>query len=121
MPKLVASCPSCSTELHATRLACTACDVVLEGSFELPALLHLPPADLAFVMAFVRSSGSLKAMAQQLEASYPTVRARLDEIITRLDALDQGAERKRHEILDALERGKLTAKEAALRLKKVGA
>lgn len=120
MPRLVVQCPSCQGELHAARLVCRSCDTSLEGKFDIPALLQLPPDDLAFVTAFVRSSGSLKAMAQLLGVSYPTVRSRLDEIMKRLDEVERGVEKRRHEILDALENGKLTAEAAAAELKKVG-
>jgi len=120
MPRLVVRCPSCEGELLATRLSCRACGTQLDGQFEIPPLLQLSPDDLAFVTAFVRTSGSLKAMAQQLGVSYPTVRNRLDEILLRLEAVEQSIDKRRHEILDALENGKLTAKTAAEQLKKVG-
>lgn len=120
MAKLVVRCPSCEGEVRATRVACTSCGVQIDGQFDIPVLLQLNPADLAFVTSFVRSGGSLKAMAELLGASYPTVRARLDEILKRLDDLERGVDRKRHEILDALESGKVTAKVAAEQLKKVG-
>lgn len=120
MARLVVRCPSCEGELAATRLACRSCGTALEGQFEIPALLQLPPDDLAFVSAFVRSSGSLKAVAAQLGVSYPTVRNRLDEILQKLDALEKGIDAKRHAILDALENGKMSAEAAAEALKKVG-
>ena len=120
MPRLVVRCPSCQGELVATRLSCRACSTSLEGQFEVPPLLQLGPDELAFVTAFVRSSGSLKAMAQLLGVSYPTVRNRLDDIVRRLEEVERGVDRRRHEILDALESGKLTAKAAAEELKKVG-
>jgi hypothetical protein len=104
----------------AARLTCRSCDTALEGKFEIPILLQLSSDDLAFVTAFVRSSGSLKAMAQLLGISYPTVRNRLDEILQKLDALERGIDKRRHAILDALENGKLTAEAAAEELKKVG-
>jgi hypothetical protein len=117
---LVVRCPSCEGELRATRLSCLACKTQLEGDFEVPPLLQLSRDDLSFVSAFVRSSGSLKAMATQLGVSYPTVRNRLDEIIERLAAVEKGIDRRRHEILDRLEAGELDAKTAAAELKKVG-
>lgn len=117
---MVIRCPSCEGELRATRLSCTSCGTQLDGQFDIPLLLQLAPADLNFVTAFVRSSGSLKAMAQIMGVSYPTVRSRLDEILKRLDEIERGVEQKRHEILDALENGKVTAKDAAEQLKKVG-
>ena len=119
MAKLVTRCPSCEGDLQVTRLDCTSCKTHLEGSFELPPLVQLGAEDLAFVSAFVRSSGSLKAMASQLGISYPTVRNRLDDILARLAELERGVEKKRHAILDAVENGKLTAQAAAEELRKV--
>ena len=120
MAKIVVRCPSCEGELHATRLGCAACGTHLDGLFEIPLLLQLPADDLMFVTAFVRASGSLKAMASLEGASYPTIRNRLDEIIARLTELERGVLKKRHEILDALESGKLTARVAEEQLRKVG-
>ena len=120
MAKLVVTCPSCSGDLRVTRLACQACGTNLDDTFELPALLQLPPEDLAFIGEFVRSSGSLKAMAKLEGRSYPTVRNRLDQIIGRLEVLERGVQKRRHEILDALEKGRLSSKDAEAELRKVG-
>ena len=91
----------------------------LEGSFQVPGLLRLPPEDLEFVDAFVRASGSLKAMAQRLGQSYPTIRNRLDGIIARLEANGRDADAVRHAILDAIAKGEITAEEGARRLREV--
>jgi hypothetical protein len=120
MPRLVVACPSCQGDLLATRLACEVCGTQLDGRFEIPELLKLPAEDLAFVREFVRASGSLKAMAQREGVSYPTVRNRLDQIIARLEELERGLAARRHEILDALEKGRLTTQEAEAALRKVG-
>jgi hypothetical protein len=110
--KFVTQCPACQETLVAARLTCPACDLHLEGQFELPPLLGLPPADLDFIVRFVRASGSLKEMAKLEGQSYPTIRARLDDLIARLDAAYRGAERTQHEILDAIADGRMTAAEA---------
>jgi hypothetical protein len=120
MSRLVSKCPSCEGELQVARLACTSCKTQLEGAFDIPALLRLPPEDLAFVAAFVRRSGSLKAMAEMEGSSYPTVRNRLNDIIRRLEDVERTVERRRHEILDALENGKMSASAAAKALRKEG-
>jgi hypothetical protein len=120
MAKLVVSCPSCKGDLRVTRLACEACGTNLDGTFDLPQLLRLPPDDLVFISEFVRASGSLKAMAKLEGRSYPTVRNRLDQIIGRLEELERGVQQRRHEILDALEKGRLTSREAEEQLRKVG-
>src|SRR5689334_6209934 len=107
MAKMIVRCPSCEAELRATRLACSGCGTNLDGQFDIPLLMQLPAEDLAFVTQFVRCSGSLKAMAELGKSSYPTVRNRLDEIIRRLEELEVGVQQRRHEILDALEKGQL--------------
>ncbi len=120
MPKLVARCPSCEGELFASRLHCKSCETQLEGQFEIPALLQLAPEDLVFITQFVRTSGSLKEMAELTKTSYPTVRNRLNDILERLTHIEKDVEKRRHDILDALESGKMTAKVAARELRKVG-
>jgi hypothetical protein len=42
--------------------------------------------DREFVRRFVLSSGSLKALADEYGVSYPTVRARLDRLIAKVQA-----------------------------------
>jgi hypothetical protein len=118
MARLPVQCPSCSSPLSVARLRCTACDIHLEGDFQLPALVKLPEDDLAFVQEFVLASGSLKAMAQIRNLSYPTVRNRLDEIIAKLRLTPDVSDRRR-EILDAIASGKLSVKEAVNKLKEL--
>jgi hypothetical protein len=48
-------------------------DVAIEGSFELPPLARLSAENQVFVMAFVRSHGSIKEMERVFGISYPTV------------------------------------------------
>jgi hypothetical protein len=117
MPTLPTHCPSCEQPLQVTRLDCASCGTHLEGTFELPPLLRLSPDDLAFVVDFVRASGSLKELARLRGQSYPTIRGRLDAVIARLAAGAGSAERQREEILAAIARGELTAQEGARRLK----
>jgi hypothetical protein len=53
-------------------------------------LLSLDDEDLEFVLRIVLASGSLKELAEQYGVSYPTIRARLDRLISRLRALVEG-------------------------------
>ncbi|MEY4546079.1 MAG: hypothetical protein RL685_2274 [Pseudomonadota bacterium] len=118
MARLPAQCPSCSAALRIRRLGCPSCNTQLEGEFELPGVLQLPPEDLDFVTEFVRASGSLKEMARIEGQSYPTIRNRLNQIIERLNHTSNARELKQHEILDAVARGELTAQQAAKLLRK---
>ena len=81
LPKL---CPSCGAGLRVARLACPGCETLVSGSYPLPALARLSGGDQEFVLSFILSSGSLKQMAKLYGVSYPTVRNRLDDLISLL-------------------------------------
>src|SRR5271165_5727713 len=87
-------------------------DVVIEGQFELPQLARLSPDDQVFVVAFVRSHGSIKEMEQVFGVSYPTIKARLTRIAQGLEFIDTNPSPSRTEIFDRLRRGEITAEEA---------
>lgn len=48
-------------------------------------LAQLPEEDLNLIVELVLRSGSLKALAESYRVSYPTIRARLDRVIERLE------------------------------------
>jgi len=84
MKRLPTSCPSCGGVLAVKRLHCETCETDVEGLYPLPVLAGLPQEDQDFIVEFMKSSGSLKDMASLLGVSYPTVRNRLDEIISKI-------------------------------------
>ena len=84
MKVLPTICPACNRQLKVKSLVCERCQTEIQGEYELPVLAGLSVDDQAFILEFVKSSGSLKEMARLLRLSYPTVRNRLDEIIKRL-------------------------------------
>jgi hypothetical protein len=53
-----------------------------------PWLEALDEEDLQFLKRFVLGSGSLKALCDEYEVSYPTLRARLDRLIAKVQAAD---------------------------------
>jgi len=55
------------------------------GNYSLPLLASLSDDDQEFITNFVKCSGSLKVMAQNMDLSYPTVRNRLDEVIMKIE------------------------------------
>lgn len=85
--KLPFICPSCTAALQVQSLSCPGCDTVVSGHFPLPVLSQLGEEEQLFILDFVKSSGSLKLMAEKLKLSYPSVRNRLDDIITHLNSL----------------------------------
>ncbi|MBV6501509.1 MAG: hypothetical protein CJBNEKGG_04022 [Prosthecobacter sp.] len=86
MKRVPTLCPSCDHQLQVRRLACEHCGTEVEGMYPLPPLASLSAEDQAFILEFVKASGSLKDMAALMKVSYPTVRNRLDEVISRLQA-----------------------------------
>ena len=90
--------------------------VAIEGSFELPALARLSAEDQIFVMAFVRSNGSIKDMERTFGISYPTVKNRLARIAQQLELVEVCPSPSRQEILAQLEHGEISAPEAIERL-----
>lgn len=55
-------------------------------------LAGLSDEELAFIRRFVLASGSLKEVARVYGISYPTVRLRLDRLITKIQLLEETAE-----------------------------
>ena len=51
-------------------------------------VLLLDEEDLQFIRRFVLASGSLKELARQYGVSYPTVRARLNRLIAKINAAE---------------------------------
>lgn len=82
--KLPLQCPACDGELKVGRMFCPTCGTEVCGCFDLPLLARLPEKEQAFIVAFVKASGSLKDMAKNMGVSYPTVRNLLDDIIDQL-------------------------------------
>jgi len=94
--------------------------VAIEGEFELPPLAGLRYEDQVFVGEFVRCHGSIKHMEKAFGVSYPTIKNRLNRIATRLQLVQidtEPAGTPADEVLDLLERGEISAEEAARRLR----
>lgn len=73
-------------------------------------LLTLSDEDLALVTQLVLHSGSLKGLAEAYSVSYPTIRARLDRVIERLQLAIEGRKPDplREFLADLIERGHLS-------------
>jgi hypothetical protein len=100
------------TPLVVERVRLAGRDIAIEGAFELPQLAKLSLEDQIFVVAFVRSHGSIKEMEQVFGVSYPTVKARLNRISQSLAFVDSNPTPSRSDVLDRLKRGEITAADA---------
>ena len=81
----------------------------------------MSPENLEFMRLFMRVRGNLKEVERILGVSYPTVRGRFDTLVRSLGYESppetQEVRTTRADVLGMLERGELTAEEAAVRLR----
>lgn len=87
-------------------------EIAIEGAFTLPELARLSLEDQVFVVAFLRSHGSIKEMEQTFGVSYPTIKARLNRISGQLEFIDTNPSPSRAEVLERLRTGAINAEEA---------
>jgi hypothetical protein len=95
--------------------------ITIDSEFELPPLARLRYEDQVFVGEFVRSHGSIKQMEKAFGVSYPTIKNRLNRIAAQLQLVQVEVEptaESSAEVLDLLDRGEITAEEAAERLRR---
>ena len=117
MNQMLTTCPVCDERLSITRFHCRNCDTTIDGHFDIGRFGRLSAEQINFLEVFVRCEGKLSRMEPELELSYPTLRARLTEIIRSL-GFPVGPEtnliidEERHKILDDLASGKLTSEDA---------
>lgn len=86
--------------------------IAIEGAFALPELARLSLDDQVFIVAFLRSHGSIKEMEQTFGVSYPTIKARLNRLSGQLEFVDTNPSPSRAEVLERLKSGEITAEEA---------
>lgn len=111
-------CPVTGEPLEVTRLTCPSSGVTIEGRFIPNEFALLPSEQLDFLRLFVKVRGNLKEVERILGLSYPTVRLRFEALLKALgyEALEEAAD-ERAEVLARLERGEISAEEAATRLR----
>src|SRR5258708_29720018 len=121
MRPIILKCPSCDGNLTVARLDCPDCKISIEGEFAPPALLKLTGAQIDFVEVFIKNRGVIREVERELGVSYPTVRARLDDVITALGYSPKSAPETstsdnsgspRRAVLAHLKDGKLTPHQA---------
>lgn len=137
------TCCICGHKLTVSRLSCEECGTTMDGRFTGCRFCSLSPEEELFLLTFLKNRGSIKDVERELGISYPTVRAALDNLLESLGLNDEpdGEEQEeeptskdspksrrksapdnaaaRKEILRQLSEHKITADEAAKRLKEL--
>jgi len=116
-------CPTCGHELELRELACPSCETVVRGRWAASPFSRLTADQQNFLTLFVRSRGNLSDVERTLGVSYPTVRAKLEEIIGALGEVPQPRPAEppatREEILARVSRGELGVDEGVSLLRRV--
>jgi hypothetical protein len=128
VPIRIESCPSCSEQLQIRELHCPSCDITIRGTFAQPEptpFARLNDEQEAFLRLFVLSRGNLSDVERSLGVSYPTVRAKLDDLIGALtdkpepQPEPQPVQLSRTEILARVADGRLTTEEGMALLRQL--
>ena len=111
--KLLTKCPVCNSNLKVVKLKCKQCSTIIENEFELSKLASLNNEELDFIEVFVKCRGNIKDVEKELGISYPTVRAKLDEVIASLGySVVKPKTIGNNEVIDMLEKGEITPEQA---------
>lgn len=111
--RVISKCPICNSKLKVVKLKCDKCNTVIENDFEFSKFEYLEEEHLNFMEVFLRCRGNIKDVEKELGISYPTVRAKLDEVVSALGfTVVKKPTVGSKEILDMLEKGEISAQQA---------
>jgi hypothetical protein len=116
--RVISKCPVCSAKLRVTKLKCSKCDTVIENDFEFSKFEYLSGEQLNFMEVFLKCRGNIKDVEKELGISYPTVRAKLDDVVAALGytVVKKPAVASK-DIIDMLEKGEISAEQALKMMK----
>jgi len=75
----------CSSRLQITQLGCDTCGTGLSGQFRSCEFCGLDDAERDLLRVFLASRGNMKELERHLGVSYPTARARFEDLLRTLD------------------------------------
>lgn len=106
-------CPVCHRQLDISGLKCAGCGTELRGHFKRCEFCHLDDSQRDLLLVFLKARGNTKELERHLGVSYPTARARLDDLLGALDiAPAEEQYRRRREVLHAVANGEMDIEDA---------
>lgn len=78
------SCPICKSKLNIARLSCPECRAEFPLNEPMNPFAYLNSSQIEFMEAFMKNRGSIKAVCEYLNCSYPTARKKLDDLLISL-------------------------------------
>jgi hypothetical protein len=106
------SCPICQSEIKVTEIRCKKCKSVIQGEFDLCKFCRLNDQQKYFLEVFIKNRGNIKEIERELGISYPTVRNKLDQVISVLGHKVEKPAIDKKEVLEKLKNGEITKDEA---------
>jgi hypothetical protein len=106
----------CSARLQITQLGCPSCGTGISGAFRPCEFCGLDDADRDLLRVFLASRGNTKELERHLGVSYPTARARFEDLLRKLGLAPAGQEDARLATLRAVAAGQLDVDAARDRL-----
>ncbi|MCD4707124.1 MAG: DUF2089 domain-containing protein [Candidatus Sabulitectum sp.] len=104
-------CPSCNGVLNPVKYVCRDCKTEVTGDFAMCPSCSLDADNRNLLELFLLARGNLKAVQRMLGVSYPTARARIEEMF---NALENRMEIKDTSLsmLEQLHKGEITVEDA---------
>ncbi len=114
MIKKIKNCPVCGGRMFISELRCSNCDLRVKKEFLPCEFCQLPEEDYEFLKIFLRTEGKITDIEKILGVSYPTIKARIEELLKKLNLrpFDEPLDP-----IDGIAEGKLTVDEAISILK----
>jgi len=128
---LPGTCPHCGGNVVVTAWECPQCGTHTQGHFQPCPFCRLDSEDNRLLFSFLMARGNLKEMEKDLGLSYPTLRGRLETLLSKLgiggratpDAVpapvppDPDRGKKIDSALEGISTGKLSVDEALKRIR----
>ncbi len=110
-------CPLCGDAIEVTEIKCIGCGSEIDGSFKVSGFGLLPVEYQKFIAVFLRHRGNIKQVEKELGISYPTINKMLDSVNNILKSTVGERPLSRREILDSIDKGEMSVKDATYILK----
>jgi hypothetical protein len=107
-------CPSCGESMVISELKCPKCDWRVKKEFNPCEFCQLPEDDFEFLKIFLRTQGKITDMEKILNMSYPTIKTKIEHLLTELDL---SSIEKKQDPIEALAQGEISVDEAVSILK----
>jgi hypothetical protein len=105
-------CPYCGHAMTPVVMRCEQCDIEVRGEFQQTRFSQLSGEDLEFLEQYLLAGFNIKSLAEESGLGYVAIRNRLDRVIKSYQKL-LGFEEMKRSILERLEKGQITAEQAA--------